>query len=60
LFAIQGFGNKTRYRSLPDTPRAAEDIRVRYPLMKNGILKRPCNDFLPDNVIESLGPVFFG
>ena len=60
VHAVERLGQDARGRGLPDPARPDEEVGVRQPVLLDGILERARDVRLPDEVVESLRPVFAG
>jgi len=58
--AIERFSKDSRSRCLSDAARADKEIRMSEPVLRDRILQRARDMGLPDQVVESLRPIFSG
>ena len=56
----QRLGKNARRARLPRPARADEKIRLRQPVLPDGVLQRADNVLLPDDFIEGLRTIFAG
>ena len=58
--AVQRLGEDARRRGLAGAARADEEIGLREPVLLDGVLERPHDVLLPDDIVEGLRAVFAG
>jgi hypothetical protein len=58
--AIERFSKDSRSRCFADAARADKEIRMSEPVLRDRILQRARDMCLPDQVVESLRPIFSG
>ncbi len=56
--AIEGFGQNTRGRCFADAAWPDKQIRMRQPVLCDGVFQRTRDMRLPDEIVESLRPIF--